>query len=103
MTRSKEDREKILLSNDVRFSDKGFYGTPLTLIPDVRKIEVEEGIVGQLLEAFGVGKTFERVVTLYKGPNKNLNRYLVYQYKRLIKSIDGVLVSGRVDEAAHVV
>jgi hypothetical protein len=84
------------------FAGKGFFGTPLPLIPDVRKSEVGEGVVGQLLESLGVSKKFESVVTLSKGPNKRLNRYLVYQYTRLIKSIDGTLVRGSPELPAHV-
>jgi hypothetical protein len=102
-TRPKEERESLYLDKNIRFSDKGFFGAPLPLIPDVRKTEVETGIVGLLLEAFGVNKTFERTVNLYKGPNKKFNRYLVFQYKRLINSIDGKLVNGTMDEASHIV
>jgi hypothetical protein len=72
-------------------------------IPDIRKSEVSEGVVGQLLEALGVAKRFERVVTLHQGPNKRLNRYLVYQYTRLIKSINGTLVKGDSTKSAHVI
>ncbi|HYT40827.1 MAG TPA: hypothetical protein VEP90_00645, partial [Methylomirabilota bacterium] len=83
--------------------NKGFYGTPLPLIPDIRKCEVSEGIVGTLLNAFGVSKRFGREITLHQGPNKRLNRYLVFQYKRLIKSIDGSTIKGTIDKPAHIV
>jgi hypothetical protein len=99
----KLSRADLIKDKSICFSNKGFYGTPLPLIPDVRKTEVSQGIVGTLLEALGVGKKFERVVTLSQGPNKRLNRYLVYQYTRLIKSIDGTLVRGDVNKASHVI
>jgi hypothetical protein len=97
------NRKKLLEDKTLSFSSKGFYGTPLPLIPDIRKSEVSEGVVGQLLEALGVSKKFESIVTLSKGPNRRLNRYLVYQYKRLIKSIDGTLVEGNSSKSAHVI
>ncbi|HYT42844.1 MAG TPA: hypothetical protein VEP90_10880 [Methylomirabilota bacterium] len=75
----------------------------MPLLPDIRKSEVSGGTVGKLLEAFGIVKGFDRRVTLYQGPNKRKNRYLVYQYKRLIKSIDGELVKGTIDIPGHVV
>ena len=93
-TRPAEELAKIYLDKEVTLGNKGFYGTPLPLIPDIRKSEVSEGAVGALLDAFGVSKRFERVVTLQKGPNKKSNRYLVFQYKRLIKSIDGTINKG---------
>ncbi|HYT43850.1 MAG TPA: hypothetical protein VEP90_16035 [Methylomirabilota bacterium] len=93
----------LLADKTLNLNNKGFFGTPLPLIPDVRKTEVFEGVVGLLLESLGVNKRFERIVTLYKGPNKRLNRYLVCQYKRLIKSIDGTPVSGTKLKMAHVV
>jgi hypothetical protein len=102
-TRPKDERMLLYSDKTLSFNNKGFFGTPLPLIPDVRKTEVSDGVVGLLLESLGVKKRFDRVVTLQKGPNKRLNRYLVYNYKRLIKSIDGTLVPGNVDKMAHVI
>jgi hypothetical protein len=101
-TRPTVELDKLMKDNDVTLANKGFYGTPLPLIPDIRKSEVSEGAVGILLDAFGVSKRFERVVTLTQGPNKRSNRYLVFQYKRLIKSIDGTIVKGNKNTLAHV-
>jgi hypothetical protein len=103
MANDSTSRAKLLEDKEITFSSKGFYGTPLPLIPDIRKSEVSEGVVGQLLEALGVSKKFESIVTLQKGPNKRHNRYLGYQYRRLIKSIDGTLVQGNSDKQAHVI
>jgi hypothetical protein len=102
-TRSPDDIKLLLQDKDICFGNKGFYGTPLPLIPDIRTSDVSEGIVGKLLEAFGVRKKFGRTVTLYQGPNKRSNRYLVIQYNRLIKSIDGSTVKGTEHTPAHVV
>src|SRR6266550_5603250 len=88
-TRTEEERNKLLSDKTVRFGDKGYFGTPLPLIPDIRKCVVSEGKIGKLLDALGVAKRFERVVTLSAGPNRRSNRYLKFQYDRLIKSIDG--------------
>ncbi|HYT41841.1 MAG TPA: hypothetical protein VEP90_05815, partial [Methylomirabilota bacterium] len=96
-------RTRLLEQKDICFGNKGFYGTPLPLIPDIRKSEVSEGVVGKLLEIFGVAKKFERQVTLNKGPNKRSNRYLVFQYERLIKSVNGTIVRGNSDTPSHVV
>jgi len=94
LSQTNPNREALYKDKSFTFNNKGFYGTPLPLIPDIRKSEVSEGIVGTLLEAFGVAKRFDRQVTLSQGPNKRANRYLVYQYNRLIKSIDGTTVKG---------
>jgi hypothetical protein len=105
LSKTNETSSLVKQDEQVTFSSKGFFGTPLPLIPDVRKSEVGEGVVGQLLEALGVShiKKFKRVVTLKRGPNKRINRYLIYQYTRLIKSIDGTLVKGNSDFPAHVI
>jgi hypothetical protein len=98
----KEARANLLKDKDLCFGNKGFYGTPLPLIPDIRTSEVNEGVVGTLLEAFGIVKKFGRIVTLYQGPNRRSNRYLVFQYNRLIKTIDGAPCRGTVDTLAHI-
>jgi hypothetical protein len=102
-TNPKEDRKAMLLDETICFGSKGFYGTPLPLIPDIRKSEVSEGVVGSLLESFGITKKFGRLVVLHQGPNKRSNRYLVFQYQRLIKSLNGVTVKGNNSTPAHVV
>ncbi len=59
--------------------------------------------MGLLLEVFGIVKKFERRVTLHQGPNKRSNRYLVHQYTRLIKSIDGTMLKGDKSTMSNVV
>lgn len=98
----KEERAKLLKDKELCFGNKGFYGSPLPLIPDIRSSDVTEGLVGGLLETFGVRKRFGRIVTLYQGPNRRANRYLVIHYNRLIKSIDGQTVKGSADTIAHI-
>jgi hypothetical protein len=85
------------------FGNKGYYGLPLPLIPDIRSTEVKEGTVGKLLEAFGVKKKYDRQIELQKGPNKKANRYLIWQYTRLIKTLEGTKVKGTPDIPAHIV
>jgi hypothetical protein len=101
--RPQSEIDKVIEDREVFFGSKGFYGSPLPLIPDIRESEVSEGIVSTLLSAFGISKRFGRVVTLTQGPNKRLNRYLVHQYKRLIKSIDGTLTKGDKFKPAEIV
>jgi hypothetical protein len=86
----------------VRYGDKGYFGTPLPLIPDIRRCEVEDGIVGKLLQAFGVKKSFNRKVTLFGGPNHRKNRYLRIHYTRLIQSIGGEMLESDSYTPAHV-
>jgi hypothetical protein len=95
-------RNSIYNAKDICLGNKGFYGTPLPLIPDIRKSEVSEGVVGTLLETFGMTKRFGRQVTLSKGPNRKANRYLVHQYNRLIKSINAKTIRGDSVTPAHV-
>jgi hypothetical protein len=85
------------------FGSKGYFGLPLPLIPDIRATEVKEGTVGKLLEVFGVRKKYERQVELQKGPNRKANKYLLYQYNRLIKSLEGVKVQGNSSTPAKVI
>src|SRR5260221_6039380 len=103
LTRPVEEREKQLADKTIFFGSKGYFGTPLPLIPDIRKCEVNEGVVGLLLDALGVSKRFERIVTLHQGPNKKSNRYLTFQYERLIKSIEGTTAKGDENTPSHVV
>jgi hypothetical protein len=98
----KEARVNLLKDRDLCFGNKGFYGSSLPLIPDIRSSEVNGGVVGKLLEAFGVKKKFGRIVTLYQGPNRRSNRYLVFQYNRLLRSIDASPVKGTADSIAHI-
>jgi hypothetical protein len=101
-TRSAEDRQAQIEDKTIFFANKGYYGTPLPLIPDIRSAIVSEGKIGELLSALGVSKRFERYVTLKQGPNKRSNRYLTIQYERLIHSIDGSFVKGDHENMSHI-
>ncbi len=97
-----KDEIKLAERAEGSFGNKGFYGTPLPLIPDIRSSEVVDGVFGKLLEAFGVKRKFDRNVILKRGPNKKANRYLTFQYKRLIKTLEGQVVPGTSLVPAHV-
>jgi hypothetical protein len=101
--RPEEEVDNLFKDESLCWNNKGFFGTPLPLIPDIRSSEVTEGTVGLLLNAFGVAKKFNRTVTLSQGPNKRLNRYLVFQYNRLIKSINGTVTKGDVMNMSDVI
>lgn len=58
-------------------------------MPDIRKIDVKIGTPHELLKEFGIDKKDGGEVTLYQGPNSRLNRYLIKQYKRMIKILGG--------------
>jgi hypothetical protein len=75
----------------------------MPLLRSILRSEVIDGAIGKLLETFGVTKKFDRRVILSRGPNKKANRYLVFQYKRLIKTIEGQTVQGTISTPAHVV
>lgn len=100
--RTEDEREATMKASGI-FGGKGFFGTPLPLIPDIRSCEVKEGELGRLLEAFGVKRKFNRTVTLHKGPNSKANRYLIFQYKRMFKAIEATLVPGSVTTPAGVI
>jgi hypothetical protein len=102
-TRSPAERNSLSKRKEFFYGNKGFYGTSLPLISDIRKSEVSVGIVGALLEAYGVKRKFERTVTLHAGPNRKSNRYLVHEYNRLIKAMNGTPIKGDINIQAHVV
>lgn len=68
---------------------KGWRGTPLPLLPDIRHTEIKIGELDTLLSKYGIAKKTGGEVTLYPGPNKKANRYLDNQYKRIIKRAGG--------------
>jgi hypothetical protein len=89
------EKEKESLKEPTKLSDenhkkhKGFYGTSLPLIPNIRNSIVEVGSVNPLLFLFGIQKRKGTTVTLFTGPNGAPNKYLRYQYRRAILSIGG--------------
>jgi hypothetical protein len=83
------------IPSDVKGS-KGFCGLPLMFIPNIRKSEVNIGTTSKILNFFGINKKLGTSVTLYLGPNKKANRYLKYQYIRLIRSIGGRILYEKV-------
>jgi hypothetical protein len=53
---------------------KGFYGTSLPLIPNIRNSSVDVGYVDPNLLIYGITKRKGTTVTLETGPNRALNR-----------------------------
>jgi hypothetical protein len=70
-------------------SGKGFCGTTLRLLPNVRDSKVDLGEHSSWFKLFGMDKRLGTKLYMYLGPNIRLNRYLSYQYERMFKSIDG--------------
>jgi hypothetical protein len=87
--------ENVLLSEEPRILEgdspksKGWLGTGLPLIPNISKSEVEVGTLSNVLELFGLKRREGTRVILYHGPNGRSNRYLRFQYQRLVFSIGG--------------
>jgi hypothetical protein len=70
-------------------SGKGFAGTALKLFPNVRQTKIKLGEEDSWFRLFGINKKVGTVITMHLGPNRRLNRYLTFQYKRLFASIKG--------------
>jgi hypothetical protein len=77
-------------------SGRGFAGTSLRLFPNVRETKIDLGEESVWFKIFGINKRVGTVVTMWLGPNRRLNRYLSFQYTRLIGSIEGEVVSSKV-------
>jgi hypothetical protein len=75
---------------------KDFCGLPLRFLPDIRKSDIILGEGNKFLKLFGLSKRTWSIMTFYKGPNKKLNRYLNFQYTRLVKSIGGQIKTDKV-------
>lgn len=75
-------------------SAKGFAGTSLKLLPNVRDSKIELGDPHEWFKLFGINKRVGTIITMYLGPNCRQNRYLTFQYKRLFKSIGGSVELG---------
>lgn len=84
--------KKPYIMTDGMHPRKGYMGTPLPLLPDIRKAEVSVGTLHPVLDSFGITKKVGGEVHLYPGPNRKLNQYLIHEYKRMIKTIGGKVV-----------
>jgi hypothetical protein len=82
--------EPRIINTDLKHS-KGFAGTALKLFPNVRDTRIEVGEECSWFKLFGINRRSKTLVTMYMGPNRRLNRYLSYQYTRLINSIGGTI------------
>lgn len=68
-----------------------FLGLPLPLLPDISTSHVAVGGDNPTLRAYGINQRKDTEVALYKGPNRKANRYLKWQYIRMLESIGGTL------------
>lgn len=68
-----------------------FLGLPLPLLPDISKSQVEVGVDHEVLKVYGIKQRADTKVLLWKGPNRKANRFLKFQYARMIQSIGGTL------------
>lgn len=68
-----------------------FWGLPLPLLPDISLSSVEVGEEGSLLKLYGIKQREGTIVQLAKGPNRKANRYLKFQYIRLLESLGGTI------------
>lgn len=68
-----------------------FLGLPLPLLPDISKSIVEVGEEHSLLKIYGIEQRNGTKVSLFRGPNRKANRYLRYQYSRMLEAIGGTL------------
>lgn len=68
-----------------------YYNTSLPLIPNIRHLSVQEKCHDVFLNLFGIKsrkcESDGNLVILRSGPNKRANRYLKYQYSRLMNQL----------------
>lgn len=64
-----------------------FLSTPLPLFADIRSASVEVGKLSKFFSWFGISLKEGGRVSLFKGPNGRANRYLRFQYIRMLKAL----------------
>jgi hypothetical protein len=89
-----------LRSRDTQSIQKGgfsrnstnYLNTSLPLIPDVRQMSVIKGLKDLAISLFGINRFHRDTSILIQGggPNGRANRYLRYQYKRLLTRIEAL-------------
>jgi len=69
-----------------------YLNTCLPLIPDVRQMSVIKGLKDLSMSIFGISRFFKEssIIEQGGGPNGRANRYLKYQYKRLLTRIEAL-------------
>lgn len=68
-----------------------FLGLPFPLLPDISTSHVAVGGDNPILKTHGINQRQDTEVALYKGPNRKANRYLKWQYIRMLESIGATL------------
>lgn len=71
-----------------------FLGLPLPLLPDISTSHVAIGGDNPVLKAYEISQRKDTCVTLFKGPNRKANRYLKWQYIRMLRSMGATLNPG---------
>lgn len=72
-----------------------FLGLPFPLLPDISTSQVAVGGDNPVLKTYGINQRKDTCVTLFKGPNRKANRYLKWQYIRMLRSIGATLNPGQ--------
>lgn len=86
-----ENKIKIKSSDSKGHRPGRFVNTSLPLLPDIRKASVDKGKYSKFFELFGLKLRVDSETILEKGPNKKANRYLRYNYIRMVKSLFGTV------------
>lgn len=68
-----------------------FLGLPFPLLPDISTSHVAVGGDNPVLKPYGISQREDTVVSLFQGPNRKANRYLKWQYIRMLSSIGATL------------
>jgi len=86
-----QSRETLYESIDNLKKVGKYYNTSLPLIPDIRSLSIQEKSHDNFLNLFGIrtrlGEIGGNQIILKGGPNGRANRYLKYQYSRLLPLI----------------
>jgi len=88
-----KSRETSVLKNGSNSSNSTNYlNTCLPLIPDVRQMSVIKGLKDLALSFYGISRFVKEtsIIEQSGGPNGRANRYLKYQYKRLLTRIEAL-------------
>ncbi len=73
-------------------NSSNYLNTSLPLIPDVRQMSVIKGLKDLAISLFGINRFLKDTSIILQGggPNGRANRYLKYQYKRLLTRIEAL-------------
>jgi hypothetical protein len=93
LSSGQKSRDTTFTKNGLNSSNSTNYlNTCLPLIPDVRQMSVIKGLKDLAISLFGISR-FDKessIIVQGGGPNGRANRYLKYQYKRLLTRIEAL-------------